>query len=318
MPQNNQLKFDVLAQVLGTEKVDQLKKAFLELGNSAGSVNGKLVNASSATYLFEKATQFAMKAVHEFKEVLELGEKFSLLSEKTGIAAKTLTGLEGAAKQANIPFENMEKSLKKFTQQLGDKGNEKFTDTMRGLGIATVDANGKLRNAGDVIKDVSDKFAVMQDGPAKAALAVNLFGKSGSDLIPVLNFGSHEIEKFGLKMSDDFPAKAQKFNDSLKLTEKAFTEQKIAISEGLLPSLQTIVDSWNELQRTTTDNGLTKGIGEDLKIIVDIGYATVKVFSNGIDAILTGIIEVANSAKRIIQGFSELVQGSWKGYTAND
>ena len=63
----------------------------------------------------------------------------------------------------------------------------------------------------------------MEDGAGKTALAIKLFGKSGADLIPLLNQGragikelTDEAAKLGIVISTETAAKAEQFNDTLK------------------------------------------------------------------------------------------------------
>ena len=45
------------------------------------------------------------------------------------------------------------------------------------------------------MKKIADKFAVMKDGSEKTALALDLFGRAGAKLIPMLNEGSAGISE---------------------------------------------------------------------------------------------------------------------------
>ena len=46
-----------------------------------------------------------------------------------------------------------------------------------------------------VMMQVADAFKKMPDGAEKAGLAMKLFGKSGADLIPLLNEGADGLTK---------------------------------------------------------------------------------------------------------------------------
>ena len=61
------------------------------------------------------------------------------------------------------------------------------------VGIATHDAAGNIRPLSDLMLDVATRFQAMPDGAEKAGLAVKLFGRSGTDLIPILNQGAAGI-----------------------------------------------------------------------------------------------------------------------------
>lgn len=62
------------------------------------------------------------------------------------------------------------------------------------LGLNVFDASGKVKDSNELMLETADVFAKMPDGPEKAGLAMKLFGKSGTDMIPVLNQGRAGIE----------------------------------------------------------------------------------------------------------------------------
>lgn len=71
-----------------------------------------------------------------------------------------------------------------------------------------------------MLGDIAEKFATFRDGPEKAALAIELFGKSGADMIPNLNKGSAgmeelrtEAERLGVVFSGGLAAQAADFDE---------------------------------------------------------------------------------------------------------
>lgn len=64
------------------------------------------------------------------------------------------------------------------------------------LGVATHDADGSLRDTTAVLDDIADAFAAMPDGAQKSSLAMQAMGRSGQNLIPLLNQGSQGIKDF--------------------------------------------------------------------------------------------------------------------------
>src|SRR5690606_41954766 len=71
------------------------------------------------------------------------------------------------------------------------------------IGVSVTNADGSLRDTEEVMLDVADRFEKIEDGAAKAAIAQELFGRSGTNLIPFLNQGRAGIEALK-KEADDF------------------------------------------------------------------------------------------------------------------
>jgi hypothetical protein len=121
------------------------------------------------------------------------------------------------------------------------------------LGVSVKNTDGTLRSQVDVLKDVADKFATYEDGAAKTALAVQLFGKSGANLIPVLNAGaegiqamSDESDKLGNTINTRTAQAAAEFNDNLDRLAVLSGNAAKSMSESLLPSLVSITDAMIE------------------------------------------------------------------------
>ncbi len=115
------------------------------------------------------------------------------------------------------------------------------------LGISVRDANGALRPTAEVLKEVADRFQTMPDGAEKTALAMDLFGKSGAAMIPMLNAGSEgmtalmeEARALGLVISQETADSAGKFNDNLNKLYGAASGLAAIIAAQLAPVLEQI------------------------------------------------------------------------------
>jgi hypothetical protein len=121
------------------------------------------------------------------------------------------------------------------------------------LGVSVKNTDGTLRSQVEVLQDVADKFASYEDGAAKTALAVQLFGKSGANLIPVLNGGAEgiqalaeESDKLGNTINTRTAQAAAEFNDNLDRLAVLSGNAAKSMSESLLPSLVSITDAMIE------------------------------------------------------------------------
>jgi hypothetical protein len=119
------------------------------------------------------------------------------------------------------------------------------------MGIQTKSTDGTLRSTRQVLGDVADKFAEYEDGAAKTALAVQIFGKSGADLIPLLNGGSEALDQFddmarklGLTLDDETAKNAEKFNDTVDLMGQGLV--LVVKLPKYLPTLTNLADCLTE------------------------------------------------------------------------
>ena len=205
------------------------------------------------------------------------------LSQRYGISVKELSGLQLAFKQSGIEQDAMASSMGKLQRAMAD-GNR----GLAAIGVGTRNADGSLRGTSAVLLDVADKFAGLQDGAGKTALAVEIFGKSGADMVPLLNSGSDGIkdmistaERLGLVLEDEVAAKAGNFNDTLELLGMGAQGVGRGIAARLLPTLQSLAE--NFLTSMTNGDRLAKTaefLANILKGLYIAGLLVVEVFSS--------------------------------------
>ena len=61
------------------------------------------------------------------------------------------------------------------------------------LGIAVNNADGSLKPSDQLLGEIADKFQDLPNGPEKAAVAMDIFGRSGQKMITMLNGGQGEL-----------------------------------------------------------------------------------------------------------------------------
>ena len=204
------------------------------------------------------------------------------LSQKTGIAAEDLGGLQLAFKQAGLGGDAMASSLSKMAKQMVE-GNKGFDE----LGVKTRNADGSMRGIKDVLYDTADAFAGIENGATKSALAQQIFGKSGADLLPILNGGSEGLiemaemaEKLGLVISTDAAKAADSFNDTVDLLGDGLQGVATQTAAKLLPTLSNLAGVL--LDTMTSGDALNKvasALATGLKGLVSAGLVVFEVFS---------------------------------------
>ncbi|MCA0387591.1 MAG: hypothetical protein LCH52_03765 [Bacteroidetes bacterium] len=178
----------------------------------------------------------------QMKDTLDTMDKISKMSSKTGFSTESLSALKYAAELSDVSLETLEKSFIKLSKSVD--GN---SPAFQKLNINLKDSNGTLKSNETILMDVADAFAGMEDGATKTALATEIFGKAGADMIPLLNGGSEairaqmiEAENLGITFDSVSAKKAERFNDSLTtLTNaaKGFTQELVL---ALMPAIDDL------------------------------------------------------------------------------
>jgi lambda family phage tail tape measure protein len=160
--------------------------------------------------------------------------------------------------------------------------------------------------ADKALKQIADRFADMPDGAQKAAAAVALFGKSGADLIPLLNEGAASMERFTYKVGEDFAARSDLFNDTI--TEFGIKTQGfgLELTDALLPALQSILEVFGDLFDTEQDwSALFEVIKFGLRSVATVIYATIKL----VDVAIKNLVAFFDAVGKALQGDFEGAYG---------
>lgn len=175
------------------------------------------------------------------KSVVDVGDRFNDLKKITGLTVEQLAGLEKAALLNGSSLDQVAKAV-----GIMSKNIVAGSAALQSLGVATKQSNGEFRASNEVLLDVADRFSRMRDGVQKAALAQEIFGKSGRELIPLLNEGRAALESqidayskasgMTTKLAED----SDRFNDILTLLGSKVSAVKNTFVAELLPALNNI------------------------------------------------------------------------------
>lgn len=218
-------------------------------------------------FLKDWRTQLAAAGAALFavaKSTADFGEEALKGAQKAGTTVQTFSALSHAARMADVDNQQLIAGLKALSvnmveaqQKTGD-GEALF----RRLGVAAVDATGKLRPTEAVLLDLAEVFAKSADGAAKTEAVVKLFGKSGLELLPFLNKGKTEIaalmaeaERLGLVLSKDDAEAADKFNDALKKLDAQVKGLTVSIGLPLVRGLTDVLQLFTEVEAAAKHAG---------------------------------------------------------------
>jgi ribosomal protein L12E/L44/L45/RPP1/RPP2 len=185
-----------------------------------------------------------------FKSAIDKADELGKLSQKVGITVESLSALKHAAELSDVSIEQLQTGLQQLAKhaQEAQTGAGEAADTFRALGIAVKDASGNLKPTEELLLVIAERFVRMEDGAGKTALAMRLFGRSGAELIPLLNQGRtgiealrKEAERLGIIISTDTAKAAEQFNDDLKRLTSSSDAFKIKLAEDVLPALNLVV-----------------------------------------------------------------------------
>lgn len=324
MATNYNAMINITAQFSGQQKIDQANQSLRNLDKTTKGISAGLAGASRFLGAFGAALG-AQQVLNFGKSVIDLGDNLNDLRQKTGVSVETLSGLKVAAEQGGLSFEGLQGSLRKFTNNiaLANAGTLKSRAGFEALGITLRNSDGALKSSDALLLEVADKFSRMPDGANKAALAIALFGKSGTDLIPVLNGGRDALTEFSGAFSTDFAIAADRFNDSmntLKLNTQVFAAGLLG---QILPALNSVAEAFIDITKSSSDTGeefsflsdVVKGLGFVLVVAFERGLAAVDIFKAGLAQLSAILVQIYNQVANLGTLFKEIAAnfGNFKG-----
>jgi len=186
----------------------------------------------------------------------KVGDDAVKAAKKVGISTQEYSKLAYAAGLSNVSQETLSTSLRKLNLNIAGavKGNKEAQLAFKRAGVSIYDTNGKLKSTNQILLEASDMFAKMPEGIYKADLAMALFGKSGSEMVPLMEQGSTEInrlrqeaEKLGIVFDDAEGMRATGFMDSMTTLKGAVQGMGIVIGKHLhepLTELNKVFTEW--------------------------------------------------------------------------
>jgi hypothetical protein len=279
----------------------EIQKGTDQIGKSFKSMTRLLV-AGAAAVAIKKVTS---SILHMAKAAAEAGHDFQEMSERTGVSVERLSGMKLAADKGGTSIEGLAIGYRFLSKNIyaAAQGSKEGKGALDALGISVKDASGQVRSMDDILMEISDRFRGLPDGPMKSALAIQLFGRSGTQLIPMLNMGSAAIkeqialaERLGIVYTEKTAKAAHIYIDSLVDMKAAKQGLRKEISQALIPVLTKLV--------TSATDGIVL-IRTKVKELVESGqmkqWATdvAHYFLSGVKLMLTGV-------QALIVGFNAL------------
>lgn len=180
------------------QTVDRLNARLAGFQQTVADFSGNVGNMASAfggfaTKIGGVAAAFfgAQSAVQTFSQAINVGGQLAELSARTGESAGNLAVLQRAFQNAGSSGEAvgpMLNRLQKFMVEASMGGKQQI-ETMTGLGLSYDDLAGKTPTA--QMATFASRISEINDPAERAAAAIAVFGKSGGELLPLLqNMGS--------------------------------------------------------------------------------------------------------------------------------
>lgn len=181
-------------------------------------------------------------------KISETTDRVDKMSQRLGLSRDAFQEWDFVLSQSGSSIDSMQMGMKTLTQKMEDSTTEgsAAADTFKKLGVNVQDANGNFKDQEVVFDEVIKSLQGMEDGIEKAAIAQEIFGRNGQELLPLINADAEAIEEMkqqahdlGLVLSDETIDAGVSLTDTMDQMKRASTS---LITSGLTPMLQPIND----------------------------------------------------------------------------
>ena len=183
-------------------------------------------------------------------QAIAAGDQIQLLSDKSGLSTTAIQELSHAGGIAGTDIEAMANAAGRMSKVVGDaeRGLSTASDTLETLGIKTRDSSGALRDQDALFAEAVLKLQGLESETQKMAVAQDLFGRAGRDMLPVLNMSAEqfaalgkEAHNLGLVMSEESVAALDAMDDDLTRITGALKGVGLQIAQDAVPLMQDLV-----------------------------------------------------------------------------
>lgn len=173
------------------------------------------------------------------------------LSTQTGLTTDQLQEFEYASELVDVSTDTLQGSLVKLTNnmQTAATGTGSAAEAFKTLKVKVADSQGHLKNNYDVFLQTIDALGKMKNETERDALAMDIFGKSATDLNPLIEAGSGKLKELaeqahevGYVVDNETLQSFGELDDAMQKLDKQGDAVKRSFAEALLPIITAFVD----------------------------------------------------------------------------
>lgn len=271
------------------KKVDKTRRNVAKLGQSFKALGSKITGVG--TQFLKFGAVIAAPLILGIRQFAKLGDELAKMSKRTGVAVNELSRLAFATSQSGASIKTLEIGIRGMQRQIIDlaRGLTTAKDNFDDLGISIGDIQGLTTS--EQFGLIADALSKVEDPTTRAALAMKIFGRSGSELLPFLADGSagikklgKEAERLGLTFDDEAAAKAEVLTDALDKLARVVNAVFFAIGAALSESVTNLAD-----RITKTITSVIEWVRENETLIKVIGAVALGVTLLGGTLVVLGL-----------------------------
>lgn len=189
------------------------------------------------------AAKAALNYANSLRDTIDRTAK---LARQTGIGVEALQGFAVAASLGGTDIETFANNIKRLTVRVGRLAESGKTEIFEKIGIDF--ERFQMLAPEEQFKVLAMAIDGIQDPAEKARVAVELFGRAGAEMLPMLNSNFVELqerlERLGIILSEDQTTAIEDMNDALTLVRATFDGIIGQVAANLAPLVTEIAEEF--------------------------------------------------------------------------
>ena len=242
-----------VAQIVVKANTAQADKGIKGLTGRMGGLKGAAIGVGIAAGAAAVGgiAAFAKSSISAFAQA---GDEVQKMSLRVGFSTEALSELKHAAELSGTSLGSLENGVKRMQRTILDAENGLSTavDAFEMLGVEMADVESKSPEEQFTL--LSNALADVEDASRRSALAQQVFGRAGTQLLPMLAAGKdglaamrQEAHDLGMVFDQDAANSAAEYNDSLTRLQGAFQGIQFAVGEALIPVLIPLIEKMTQI-----------------------------------------------------------------------
>lgn len=244
------------------QEFGRLNKSLSAIGINGSAVASSVAKVGLAMVGLSAGAGLAVM-VGMFDKSVESAAKLQEMSEKTGASIEKLSGIAQIAKIEGADMDAVSSAMAKLAVNMEASGgaSKKMSDALGRIGLSLSDLKGK--DTGSMFEMISRSMSKYGESAGKTAVAVELFGKRGAELIPTMNLLG-ESGALVVKTTEQQALQADAYEKNVKRLQLSKDALYKTISMSLLPTVNAFVESMIDVNNETDGaRKAVKGLAED-------------------------------------------------------
>ena len=255
------------------------------------------------------------------KKGADATDRIDKLSQRLGLSRKGFQEWDFILSQAGVNIESMQAGMKNLSQRMDEslEGAGRGAEIFEELGLKITESMTQEEAFNATVTALQN----MEDGVQKAALAQELFGRSGQELLPLLNGTAASVEELrlkanelGLVMSDTAINSGVQLTDSMDQVTRSIQASATSIISELMPTFIQILD-WVVAHMPEIQSGIEtavgiattmfKGLSDGIKFLIDNANILIPILSG----VVAGIVafQIIDKINKITALWTTITQG---------